>query len=225
MSTNPFDPANLRLDQKYVQNTGVQKMLTTVPVRKPNRQDFVRVNPSEEYRLQAALIELREDRETYLVTPDIVLYIEGEFVPAVLYTAINRQGVLSLWPVKLPNSDGRINEWHRTAMVAAEEAMSRWVRVSANMSLGAYEITAATRRNELNRVADLKDARRYFGRTTARPGVAGNAVVGNSRGSLPREARGQHRPRPPAKAAGRGVTQTRRRPTGRRHLFIPGDQC
>jgi hypothetical protein len=90
------------------------------------------------------LIELREDRETYLVTPDIVLYIEGEFVPAVLYTAINRQGVLSLWPVKLPNSDGRINEWHRTAMVAAEEAMSRWVRVSANMSLGAYEITAAT---------------------------------------------------------------------------------
>ena len=42
---DPFDLANLRLDQSFVETAGVKKLLTTVPVRKPNPQDFVRVHP------------------------------------------------------------------------------------------------------------------------------------------------------------------------------------
>jgi hypothetical protein len=42
---NPFDPANLRLSQSFVETAGVKKLLTTVPVRKPSAQDFVRVHP------------------------------------------------------------------------------------------------------------------------------------------------------------------------------------
>jgi hypothetical protein len=67
---NPFDPAALRLDQSFAEAVGVKKLLTTVPVRKPNRQDFVRVHRDPAYRLTpAAIIELKEDREVYLVTP------------------------------------------------------------------------------------------------------------------------------------------------------------
>ena len=62
---------------------------------------------------------------------------------ATLFLAINRQGVLFLWPVKLPGPDGKHNEWHRSAAEAADVAMRRWVRVIANMSLGAYEIFVA----------------------------------------------------------------------------------
>jgi hypothetical protein len=40
---NPFDVASLRLDPSYAESVGVRKLLTTVPVRKPNKQDFVRV--------------------------------------------------------------------------------------------------------------------------------------------------------------------------------------
>jgi hypothetical protein len=74
---------------------------------------------------------------------DIARELPGEFVSAVLYTAINRQGVIFLWPVRLPASDGRILEWHRSAAEAAERAMDRWIRVRANMSLGAYEMFEA----------------------------------------------------------------------------------
>jgi hypothetical protein len=43
---SPFDNLSaLRLDQSYADSSGVKKLLTTVPVRKPNRQDFVRVHP------------------------------------------------------------------------------------------------------------------------------------------------------------------------------------
>ena len=142
---DPFDPASLRLDQSFADTVGVKKLLTTVPVRKPNRQDFVRVHPDPTYRLSpAAIIELKEDREVYLVTPEMVQNIPGEFVTATLFTTINRQGVMHLWPVKLPGPDGKHNEWHRSAAEAAELAMQRWVRVTANMSLGAYEVFEAT---------------------------------------------------------------------------------
>ena len=91
------------------------------------------------------MIVLREDRdETYLLLPDIARELPGEFLPVVLYTAINRQGVIRLWPVRLPAPDGRVNEWHRSAAEAAILAMERWIRVKANMPLGAYDIFEAS---------------------------------------------------------------------------------
>lgn len=142
---NPFDPNSLRLDQNFSETAGVKKLLTTVPVRKPNKQDFVRVHPDPVYRLTpAAIIELKEDREVYLVTPAMALELPGEFTTATLFTTVNRQGVLHLWPVKLPGPDGKHNAWHSSAAEAAEIAIKKWVRVGSNMSLGAYEVAEAT---------------------------------------------------------------------------------
>lgn len=142
---NPFDPALLRLDQSFADMVGVKKLLTTVPVRKPNRQDFVRVHRDPSYRLTpAAIIELKEDGEVYPLTPAMAMELPGEFAAATLYTTINRQGVVFLWPVKLPGPDGKHNEWHRSAAEAAELAMDRWVRLASNKSLNAYEVFVAT---------------------------------------------------------------------------------
>jgi hypothetical protein len=144
--TNPFDNLSaLRLDQSFVNTVGVKKLLTTVPVRKPNRQEFVRVRPDLAFRLTpAAIIELKEDREVYLVMPEMAQALPGEFSTATLLTTINRQGTLHIWPVKLPTPDGRQNEWHRSAAEGAERAMKKWVRITANMSLGAFEIFEAS---------------------------------------------------------------------------------
>jgi len=137
---DPFDLHVLRLDQSFVEAAGVRKLLTTVPVRRPNPQDFIRVHADPDYRAALALIELKDDREIYLLTPNIARQLPGEFIMATLYTTINRQGVVHLWPVKLPPPDGRIIEWHRSAAEAAELAMRKWIRMKANMTLGAYEI-------------------------------------------------------------------------------------
>jgi hypothetical protein len=85
---------SLRLDQSFADQVGVKKLLTTVPCRKPNRQDFVRVNPDPAYRLTpAALVEWQEDREVYYCTPEMAAELPGEFFVATLFTAINKQGV------------------------------------------------------------------------------------------------------------------------------------
>jgi hypothetical protein len=141
---DPFNPANLRIDLDISEGLGVKKAIITIPVRKPNGQDFVRVHPGPDYRLPVAVIELRDDRETFLVPPSIARGIPGECIMTTLYTCINRQGVVFLWPVRLPGSDGRQLEWHRSAAEAAEMAMKRWVRVKASMNLGAYEVYEAS---------------------------------------------------------------------------------
>ena len=40
-----FDLSRLRLSQNFSEKVGVRKALLTVPVRKPGRQDFIRVHP------------------------------------------------------------------------------------------------------------------------------------------------------------------------------------
>jgi hypothetical protein len=143
-----FDPASLRLPQDFTSTLGVKKVLLTVPIRKPDKAWWVRTHPDPSYRLQTAVIEVREDRggETYLVDRSLWPELAGEatFSPRALVTAINRQGVLFMWPVRLPGQGGRIDEWSRTALAAVESAVTTWVRVASNMSLGAYEVFEAS---------------------------------------------------------------------------------
>ena len=47
----------------------------------------------------------------------------GEFVTKTLFLAINRQGTVFFWPVRLPSPDGKDIEWWRSAREAAEMAM------------------------------------------------------------------------------------------------------
>lgn len=140
-----FDLESLRLSQDFAAVVGVQKLLTTVPVRKPQGQEFIRVHPEPQWRLQTAVLELKEERETYLVARTLWPELMGEIIPKMLFTAINRQHVLFLWPVRLPGEDGRLDAWNQSALEAAEHAMGHWVRVKASMALGAYEVSQATR--------------------------------------------------------------------------------
>jgi hypothetical protein len=142
-AADPFSPANLRLSQAFADTVGVKKLLTTIPVRKPGAQEFVRVHPGPEYRDNFPLLELKDEREVYLVTAELAPELAGEVFGATLFTAINRQGTLFFWPVRLPSADGKDLEWWRSAREAADIAMGRWVRVKANINLGAYEIFEA----------------------------------------------------------------------------------
>jgi hypothetical protein len=137
---DPFDLDNLRLSQNFAETAGVRKLLKTVPVHKPNPQDFVRVHPDPQYRENFPVIELNDEREEYIVAEGLLPELVGEFVSKTLFTAINRQGVLFLWPVRLPDPNGKQMEWWRSMREAAELAMTQWIRTKSNMSLGAYEI-------------------------------------------------------------------------------------
>jgi hypothetical protein len=143
---DPYDLESLRLPQDFASAVGVKRLITTVPVRKPAKEWFVRTHGDPAYRLQTGVVELKEDREAYLVSRPLwtELASEATFSPRLLVTSITRQGVLFLWPIRLPGADGKIDGWSQSALDAADEAKSRWVRVTANMHLGAYDVAVAS---------------------------------------------------------------------------------
>lgn len=142
---DPFAPESMRLGQDFTASVAVKRLVLTVPVRKPAKEWFVRVHPHESYRTETLVLELKEDRETYYIDPSLRDALQGETTvgPRAIFTAVNRQKVIFLWPVKLQAGDSRPNEWNTSALEAAQRAMQNWVRVEANMSLGAYDCNLA----------------------------------------------------------------------------------
>jgi hypothetical protein len=140
---DPFDPANLRLDQSFTETVAVKKLLTTIPVRKPSRQTFFRVHPDPAYRDVFPIIDLKDDREEYIVVKSLVPELATEIVYKQLVLTITRQGTVFFLPLRLPGPDGKDMEWWRSLREHAGLAQTHWIRVVPNRDLGAYEALQA----------------------------------------------------------------------------------
>ena len=141
-SLDPFDPARLRLTDSI--EIGVRKAITVILCNKPGKQQFVRVHPSEDFRLSTALLIDEVNREAYLVEQNLWGELANEIQPTILFAAITKTtNDLFLWPVRVPDTDGRRNNWHLSALRSAELAMTKWVRLQANMADGKYDTIEA----------------------------------------------------------------------------------
>ena len=140
---NPFDPKKLRIGQRFGEGQDVQRVLVSVPVRKPNRQEFVRTHPEPEMALEAAILELKQDRQSFIVAPELSPHLPGEAVAKLLIPALSNHGALFLWPIRLPDDQGRLDEWNSVALEACERAKTKWIRVMANMGAGTYDVLEA----------------------------------------------------------------------------------
>lgn len=124
-----------------------QRVWTAIPMRKPGKTEFVRVNPAPEARLPCMFYTDPDDRDSAFVVLPNVLSSAGTEIPArmvELRQAVTRGGSPFLWPVPFPNSDGRVNSWHESAASAAQLAETQWTRMAANTANGCYEVTVAS---------------------------------------------------------------------------------
>jgi hypothetical protein len=144
---NPFDIDALRLDQDFEEQSGALTLLTTVPVRKPSRQEWIHVHPGEDYRGKFAILTLKEERETYLVAPRIARELRDEVSRSIIYVWQNGSGVTGLWPIQTQGPNDKANTWYTSAHEAALRGMKERVRVSSNMALKAYETTVTINPN------------------------------------------------------------------------------
>ena len=112
-------------------------------VSQPNRYEFVRVRPGDEWRIETGVFEDKANRDVYLVQRNLWGGLSGEVCPACLFLTVNRQGDVFLWPCKLPGEGGRTNTWNDSAVAAARLAESRWVRVVSNQPASMYDTLEA----------------------------------------------------------------------------------
>jgi hypothetical protein len=143
---NPFDLDALRAAPD-LDDIEVEKILTTVPVRKPGRNEFFRVHPGNEFVIDGYVLEHESemDRTVYWVAPDLRAALLDHLRKVRLFTCIDKRSNVYLWPAKLPTADGSMSarSWYQSALRAAEEAKKLWVKVTGNKPLGAYDIAVA----------------------------------------------------------------------------------
>ena len=94
--------------------------------------------------MQALILELKEDRDNYLISPSLWEAFPEEFTAKYLFTCQTRQGTNFLWPVKMPGQDGRLDEWNRSALTIVNQYPGRWIRVVPSMEYGGYEVILPT---------------------------------------------------------------------------------
>ncbi len=144
---DPFDPARYRLGQDFTKQTNVEEMLLRVPVEKPSAEWWVRTHPDPAFQCEDVVLIVRKDsRETYLVDPEVRDAIESDPIAkrCRLRLAISRHGIAFLWPVFQPKFSGDTqNPWYQSAEDATQIAETEWVRVMADMRLGAYRVFRA----------------------------------------------------------------------------------
>ena len=185
-SSDPFgDVQKLRLSQDFTAMAPVKKLTTDIQVRKPGKENFFRVHMDEVYGIQTNVIELREKSEFYLVNPAIWCELDQEptFGPRQLVTAINRDGQIFVWPLRLPRPDGQLDSWSRSALEGCAAAKEAWVRLRPNHLTSKYDVFEAQGQlkdpewgelpkfNEILRLA-FRPLRRHAGPPCA-PAIAG----------------------------------------------------
>jgi hypothetical protein len=145
-----FDPVNVRINPSLALGAGVKKSLVVLPVRKPNKSEWVRVHPDEEYHLHTAVLEIKGEgksaEEVYLVPAHLQpeLALDPCFRLCVLALAVSRHGDYFLKRVNLPREGDRSNTWTDSALAALKTATKTWTRVGANMRAGMYDVFEAT---------------------------------------------------------------------------------
>ncbi|MDB9707674.1 hypothetical protein OAA76_03730 [Planktotalea frisia] len=142
---DPFDLSNISVAGVTSEDLGVEKPILVVPVDKPSKQDFFRTHPDPSYHLEARVLKVEAERETYLVTKDVWVAIPGETKLVRLVPFLTRTGGLGLWPVPLLDDllGKKDTNWGITARGAAELAETKWVRMQANMARNYYDVVSS----------------------------------------------------------------------------------
>lgn len=138
-----FDLEALRLKQGFADTFGVKRKLTNVPVGKAKPDQFFRVNADEDWQLQTMVLELKTEREYYILTPSVCHVVPELSKPMALYTAVDRAANPFLIPVPLPASDGKWHTSHQSLAQVVLKAQTHWVRCSWNPYLSAYDLYVA----------------------------------------------------------------------------------
>ena len=133
----------MRLSANYGSTLGVTKLLTKVTVGKAKPAVFFRAHQDEGMTFPAMVYEDKEAREQYLFDQAVAQELGGLVRPVLLCAAIDRQNNPFLIPVPLPGEDGSRNPWHESLAQAVEHAKKAWLRITANMRVGVYDIYVA----------------------------------------------------------------------------------
>lgn len=139
LSVGGFDIASLALPQGFNALAAVQMEITAIPLKRPSKQAFFATLSDRTSWFTVPVLQDDSEGKSYILTPQVREQIPDDWSPKVLVPCVTRQGTLYLWPIKLPDADGRSDTWNESALAIVCNCGNRWIRVKSNRESGTYE--------------------------------------------------------------------------------------
>lgn len=130
--------SQLAVDPAEVGTTST-KTHATISAGRPAPGVWIRTHPGADFWMMSAGLKSL-DGKLYLATTDVLGAVSEDVRYYQLATFTTRAGALGVWPIVMPGPDGNPTAWTQSALEAATTAKKEWVRIRANMSIGAYEV-------------------------------------------------------------------------------------
>jgi hypothetical protein len=128
------------IDQDFAAHVQARKKAVSVPVQRPDRQHWIFIHPDRAWRMTVGVLDDKANRRTYVVEPMIVPEVADDLIPKLLVAYATRQGTACLWPIRMPDEEGRIDTYNESALVIVEQYAGQWIRVMSNQSDRCYDV-------------------------------------------------------------------------------------
>jgi hypothetical protein len=135
-----LDLEKFRIDQDFAAHVQARKKAVSVPVQRPDRQHWVFIHPDHAWRMSVGVLDDKANRRTYIVEPRIVPEVTEDLIPKLLVAYATKQGTACLWPIRMPDEDGRIDTYNESALAIIEQYPGQWIRVLSNQSDRCYDV-------------------------------------------------------------------------------------
>jgi len=138
-----FDQVRAKGDRQEALATESEQ--TAISIRSPKSDEFFRVDPRPEYSMALNILTLKEEQEKYLVYEDIIedIGFETTIKKETIFTCLTMSNSVFVYGIPLPDEQGKLNQWHKSAYTTVERAKNDWIRRQADRTNNQYTIQVA----------------------------------------------------------------------------------
>jgi hypothetical protein len=142
--TSEVDLDSIAVDQDFAAMSTVKTDSSAPPIRKPGNQLWFCPHPDQKLWRSFLTIKDESDKDTiFVLDRSLAEELQGEYMTTLFVPCITQQGVVFFWPIKLPDSEGRIDKWNTSKLGHAVAEAGKWLRLRSNQFAERYDKVAA----------------------------------------------------------------------------------
>jgi hypothetical protein len=139
-SESELDLESYRVDQDFTAHIQTVKKVLSIPVQRPDKQDWICIHPDKHWRIAVNLLDDKINRRVYLVSRNLVPEVTSDLQPKLLVAYATRRGSYGLWPIRLAGERGDLDSYNESAHAIVMQYAGQWIRVLTNQVDKMYEV-------------------------------------------------------------------------------------
>jgi len=137
--------AQVKAKGERQESLATEPVITAIPNRSPKSDEFFRCDPRLEMSMALNILTLKDEQEEFLIYDDVIDAIGYETVikRKTIFVCNTMNNSLFVSTIPLPDDQGKLNQWHKSAYQTMERAKKNWIRRQADRVNSQYTIQVA----------------------------------------------------------------------------------